>query len=104
MRVNFAAGAILGEAIVMRTESESRPGLFHYTFKLRRAGIICTCEAWQYRASCKHALNMPLDSPEALKIEAQWRKQDREEAEAKAAPPFERYTERAGGPDPHDMH
>lgn len=79
MRVNFAAGAILGEAIVMRTESESRPGLFHYTFKLRRAGIICTCEAWQYRASCKHALNMPLDSPEALKIEAQWRKQDNED-------------------------
>jgi len=84
---------LLGEGMVFRTPSESRAGLFHFTFKLRYGGFVCTCESWQYRGSCKHVLVAQTDSPEAQEIQKRWRQEQQN-----------RLTPRAGGPDPHDMH
>lgn len=80
MKVNFSS-AFLGEAIVYRSESESRLGMFHFTFKLRYGGIVCTCEGWQFQGHCKHATNLQLDSPEAQRIQRRWRGADKEETE-----------------------
>ena len=72
-KVNFESQpTFLGEAIVFRSESESRPGLYHYTFKLRRGGVICTCEGWQFQGHCKHVVDLPLDEA-AQDIMKQWR-------------------------------
>lgn len=74
MRLDFSnKPRFVDEAIVFRSESESRPGLFHMTFKLRNGGIVCTCEGWSFRGSCKHAMNVPLDSDEAQLIQRRWR-------------------------------
>jgi hypothetical protein len=70
MKVNFNT-TVLGEAIVWRSESDTRPGLFHYTFKLRHGGMVCSCEGWQYNAFCKHLERAPVEAIERLM--ANWR-------------------------------
>jgi hypothetical protein len=64
MKIDFVSN-FLGEAIVWRTESQSRPGMFHYTSKLRAGGIVCSCEGWQYNGYCKHMENLPAEKVEA---------------------------------------
>ena len=73
MRIDFnVKPKFVGEAIVFRSESESRPGLAHFTAKLRGGGVICSCEGYQFRGTCKHATSIPLDD-EAQKILTSWR-------------------------------
>jgi len=72
VRVNFTPDAtFLGEAIVYRVESTTRPGLFHYTFKLRNGGVVCTCEGWQFQGHCKHVVSLNLEA--AQDILKHWR-------------------------------
>jgi hypothetical protein len=72
LKVNFTPTQMVDQAIVFRTPSETRQGVMHYTFKLRHGGIVCTCEGWQFRGTCKHATN--LDLSECGEILAEWRK------------------------------
>ena len=81
MKINFVEAKSLGEAIVFAYESETRPGLFHYVFKLRHGGVVCTCEGWGFRGHCKHVELVPLDSPEAQKIQRRWHADDDRERE-----------------------
>lgn len=76
MRVDFSDQRLLGEAIVFRSPSTSRVGMFHYTFKLRYGGFLCTCESWQYRGHCKHVQAAQTDSPEAQEIMRRWRSRE----------------------------
>jgi hypothetical protein len=74
MKINFNSAQLLGEGIVFRWESESRPGTFHFTFKLRHGGVVCTCEGWQFRGYCKHVMNVPLDTGSVTDIMREWNK------------------------------
>jgi hypothetical protein len=50
----------LGEAVVHRAPSKSRPGLWHYQFQFRDSrGTLCTCEGWQMAGHCWHVDELP---------------------------------------------
>ena len=89
MKLNLNPSTLLGEAIVYRTESDSRPGLFHYTVKLRHGGIVCSCEGWQNHGICKHVQKLPLDNQAALDIMSDWHHQDRRELKSMLQEPEE---------------
>jgi hypothetical protein len=73
MKIDFTS-SFLGEAIVWRTESTSRPGMFHYTMRLRLGGFICSCESWQYRGTCKHTEEVPKEVlDKVLAVVSGWR-------------------------------
>ena len=79
VKVNFnPVPNYLDEAVAFRVESESRPGTYHYVFKLRHGGVLCTCEGWQFRGYCKHVQVVPLDAEAPQRVMRRWRHEDQD--------------------------
>jgi DNA-binding HxlR family transcriptional regulator len=60
--LDFKDTELLDEAIVYKTESQSEPGLWHYTVLTRGGQLQCSCKGWQYTEGCKHTKGFRLDS------------------------------------------
>jgi hypothetical protein len=76
MKLDLDPSEYLGEAAVFRFESESRPGMQHYTIKLKTGGIVCSCEGWQAHGHCKHLELVPAEK--MVEVLQKWRRDNAE--------------------------
>jgi hypothetical protein len=64
----------LGPAVVFRTASKSRPGIFHYQSIFQNGqGIKCSCEGFSFNGRCWHIELIPLcleAAPEGVEVSA----------------------------------
>lgn len=68
VHVNFVEPRFVGQAVVFRTESSSRPGMFHWTFVFWNDEVQCTCEGFHFRQECKHTKIIDMSYAELLEV------------------------------------